>query len=117
MLNSMLFRIKQMRLSYTRSTSQLIRSRYILIGCFLKCSSVHAQTNWKNVSNEFVNLPTSIKVLKSNDLLDGAPSIMYVATINAKEHAKQFLVDTSSRRRLTPSQYFTHNDQPLVVVN
>jgi exopolysaccharide biosynthesis protein len=55
--------------------------------------------------------------LKSDDLLDGAPSIMFIATIKAKYHAKQFFVDTTFRRRLTPSQYFTRNEQPFVVVN
>ena len=117
MLNSILFRINQMRLSNTRSTSPLIRSLYILIVSFLTCFIAHAQTNWKNVSNEFGKLPTSIKVLKSDELLDGSPSIMYVATIKAKDHRNQFFVDTASRRRLTPSQYFTRNDYPLVVVN
>jgi exopolysaccharide biosynthesis protein len=42
---------------------------------------------------------------------------MYIATIKAKDHAKQFFVDTASRRRLTPSQYFNRNEQPLIVVN
>ena len=78
---------------------------------------VNAQTNWKDVTNQFGKLPASIKVLKSDELLDGSPSIMYIATIRAKDHAKQFFVDTASRRRLTPSQYFSRNDQPLVVVN
>jgi hypothetical protein len=85
--------------------------------CLLASSIVNGQTNWKDVSNEFGKLPTSIRVLKSDELLDGSPSIMYIATIMAKDHAKQFFVDTSSRRRLTPSQYFSRNDQPAVVVN
>lgn len=117
MLNSILFRINQMRLSFSWSTSTFVLSHYLFIAGLFLCSIAQAQTKWKDVSNDFGKLPASIKVLKSDELLDGSPSIMYVATIKAKDHAKQFFVDTASRRRLTPSQYFTRNGQPLVVVN
>jgi len=117
MLNSIFFRINIMRVLSGRSSSSCLLFRYILIISLSACSIVQGQTNWKDVSNQFGKLPTSIKVLKSDDLLDGAPSIMFVATIKAKDHAKHFFVDTASRRRLTPSQYFNRNEQPLVVVN
>ena len=117
MLNSILLRINQMRLSFSWSTSTFVFSHYLFIAGLFLCSIAQAQTKWKDVSNDFGKLPASIKVLKSDELLDGSPSIMYVATIKAKDHAKQFFVDTASRRRLTPSQYFTRNGQPLVVVN
>lgn len=117
MLNSILFRINAMGLMSLRHSSSCPLSRYILMVCLLISSMLNGQTNWKDVSSQFGKLPTSINVLKSDDLLDGAPSIMYIATINAKDHAKQIFVDTASRRRLTPSQYFSRNNQPLVVVN
>ena len=117
MLNSILFRINMMRIISVRSSSSYLLSRYILIVGLSACSIVNGQTNWKNVSNQFGNLPSSINVLKSDELLDGSPSIMYIATIKAKDHAKEFFVDTASRRRLTPSQYFTRNEQPFIVVN
>ena len=117
MLNSILLRINQMRLSFIWSTSTFVLSHYLFIAGLFFCSIAQAQTKWKDVSNDFGKLPASIKVLKSDELLEGSPSIMYVATIKAKDHAKQFFVDTASRRRLTPSQYFTRNGQPLVVVN
>ena len=114
MLNSILFRINKMVFSFG---SPLFLYRYLMILLLVSSSVVNGQTNWKDVSSVFGNLPRSIKVLKSDELLDGSPSIMYVATIKAKYHAKGIFVDTASRRRLTPSQYFTRNDQPLVVVN
>jgi hypothetical protein len=114
MLNSILFRINKMEFSFG---SPLFLYRYLMILLLVSSSVVNGQTNWKDVSNEFGNLPRSIKVLKSDELLDGSPSIMYVATIKAKDHAKGIFVDTASHRRLTTSQYFTRNDQPLVVVN
>jgi hypothetical protein len=117
MLNSILSRINMMKITFGRSSASYLLSRYILIVGLSSSSIVNGQTNWKDVSSQFGKLPTSIKVLKSDDLLDGAPSIMFIATIKAKYHAKQFFVDTTFRRRLTPSQYFTRNEQPFVVVN
>ena len=117
MLNSILFRINAMGLMSLRLSSSCPLSRYILMVCLLASSMLNGQTNWKDVSNDFGKLPASINVLKSDELLDGSPSIMYIATIKAKDHAKQFFVDTASRRRLTPSQYFNRNEQPLIVVN
>jgi hypothetical protein len=106
-----------MKITFGRSSASYLLSRYILIVGLSSSSIVNGQSNWKDVSSQFGKLPTSIKVLKSDDLLDGAPSIMFIATIKAKDHAKQFFVDTTFRRRLTPSQYFTRNEQPFVVVN
>jgi len=117
MLNSILIRINMMGLIIGKSSSSCLLSRCIPMVCLLASSFVNGQTHWKDVTNQFGKLPGSIKVLKSDELLDGSPSIMYIATINAKDHAKQFFVDTSSGRRLTPSQYFTRNEQPFVVVN
>jgi hypothetical protein len=117
MLNSILFSINTMGLKSRTPSVSYILSRFVLILGLSACSVVNGQTNWKDVSSQFGKLPSSIKVLKSDELLDGFPSIMYVATIKAKNHAKQFFVDTTSRRRLTPSQYFSRNDQPAVVVN
>lgn len=117
MLNSILSRINMMKITFGRSSASYLLCRYILIVGLSSSSIVNGQTNWKDVSSQFGKLPTSIKVLKSDDLLDGAPSIMFIATIKAKYHAKQFFVDTTFRRRLTPSQYFTRNEQPFVVVN
>jgi len=117
MLNSILLRINIIGFMPFRPSISHLLSRFVLIVCLSACSVVNGQTNWKDVSYHFGQLPSSIKVLKSDELLDGCPSIMYVATIKAKDHAKQFFVDTTYRRRLTPSQYFSRNDQPLVVVN
>jgi exopolysaccharide biosynthesis protein len=116
MLNRILYRINIMALNFGCSSSYLLSCCILMSGIFT-CSVVKSQTNWKDVSNEFGKIPTSIKVLKSDEALDGSPSIIYIATIKSKDHAKQFFVDTASRRRLTPSQYFSRNDQPLVVVN
>ena len=117
MLNSNSFIINLIRVKCRYALPPYILSCYMLTLGILTSSLVNGQTSWKDVSNQFGKLPASIKVLKSDEALDGSPSIMYVATIKAKDHAKQFYVDTSSRRRLTPSQYFSRNENPFVVVN
>jgi exopolysaccharide biosynthesis protein len=117
MLNRFFLKIKTLGLMSRSASASHLLSQLVLIAGLFACSVVNGQTNWKDVSSQFGNLPSSIKVLKSDELLDGFPSIMYVATIKAKDHAKQFFVDTTYRRRLTPSQYFSRNKQPLVVVN
>jgi hypothetical protein len=117
MLNSILFRINMMQTTSVRSSSSYLLSLIILIVGLSAFSIVNGQTIWKDVSNQFGILPQSIKVLKSDEFLDGSPSIMYIATINSKDHAKQFFVDTAFRRRLTPNQYFTRNEQAFIVVN
>ena len=117
MLNSNWFRINMIRLNFRYALSPYLLLCYMLILGSLTSSRVNGQTSWKDVSNHFGKLPASIKVLKADESLDGSPSIMYIATIKAKDHAKQLFVDTSSRRRLTPSQYFSRNANPFVVVN
>lgn len=117
MLNSIWFRINIIGFIPFRPSISHLLSRFVLIVCLSACSAVNGQTKWKDVSSQFGQLPSSIKVLKSDDLLDGSPSIMFIATIKAKDHANKFFVDTSSRRRLTPSQYFSRNENPFVVVN
>lgn len=76
-----------------------------------------AQTEWKNVSDQFGKLPETIRILKSDELLEGFPSVMFVAEIKSKDKKIDFYVDTTSRRRLTPQQYFNRNNNPYVVVN
>lgn len=110
MLNSILVRIKRV---------DHIPVLLLLSFCvfFLGSSVVKSQTKWKNVSEQFGMLSENVRVLKSDELLDGFPSVMFVAEINVKDKSIDFFVDTASKRRLTPSQYHERNNRPLVVVN
>ncbi len=84
---------------------------------FVHPTDALSQTNWKNATDQFGKLPESIRVLKSDEMLDGFASVMYVAEINTKDKNIDFFVDTAAKRRLTPSQYHARNNQPLIVVN
>lgn len=65
----------------------------------------------------FQPLPPSVHVYKSTDPLEGKPSIAYYVEADLKDKKLDFTVDTTHKRRLTPSQFYEKNDKPLLVVN
>lgn len=91
-----------------------------LLGVFFICLATKAsvaQLNWKKVDSAFGNLPTDFQVFYSNDSLNSKPFIGYYASIPIGHKSLQFMVDTTNNRRLTPSQFYDKNNQPLLVVN
>jgi len=97
----------------------------LLLFSFLMISS-YGQLKWINVDSLYQPLPGSVHVFKSTDELDGKPNIAYYVIADLKDKHVVFDVDTTHRRRLTPSQFYTkrcdeypHNACyfPLVVVN
>ena len=79
--------------------------------------NANAQTNWVIVDSLYQPLPTSMKVYKSTTPLNQKPFIAYAVVVNLQDKTLDFTADTSYKRRLTPSQFFQKNQQPLVVVN
>jgi exopolysaccharide biosynthesis protein len=80
-------------------------------------SNSFSQYKWMNVDAEFGDLPASMHVFVSTDSIDGMPSIAYYARVKLNDKKLQFTTDSSYKRRLTPSQFFEKNGQPLLVVN
>jgi hypothetical protein len=76
-----------------------------------------AQVQWINSDSLFAPLPAGLHVFKSTSAINGRPSIAYYVSADLKNRALIFDVDTSSKRRLTPQQFFTKNKLPAVVVN
>jgi hypothetical protein len=89
----------------------------ILLILLLISTSGSAQLKWKNVDSLFEPLPSSVHVFYSNHSLDGKPNIAYYVIADMKDRKLDFTVDTSLGRRLTPTQFYTKNDKPLLVVN
>ena len=87
-----------------------------LLFCFTFSLGI-AQLNWKNVDSMFYPLPKSIQVFKTSETLKGRPNIAYYAIIDMKDKAILFDTDTTWQRRITPSQFYQKNHQPLIVVN
>lgn len=86
---------------------------------FLACAgtSVFGQQRWQLVDEAFGPLPAGVHVYRSNMPVDSAPFIAYYVDIDMNQRHLQATVDTASGRRLTPSQFYQKNNQPLVVVN
>jgi hypothetical protein len=91
--------------------------RILIASLLIIATNASAQLKWTNVDSLFGPLPSSVHVYYSNDTLNGKPNIAYYVIADLKDKAVDFTVDTSKGRRLTPSQFYTKNNQPLVVVN
>jgi hypothetical protein len=76
-----------------------------------------AQLKWKNVDSLYQPLPSSIHVYFTNESIDTAPFRAYYLIADLKDKKIEFTADTTYKRRLTPSQFFEKDNQPLVVVN
>jgi exopolysaccharide biosynthesis protein len=79
--------------------------------------SSDAQTTWVNLDSLYQPLPSSAHVYKSTGVVDGKPNIMYYAIADLKDRDLKFTTDTTFKRRLTPSEFYVKNQQPLLVVN
>jgi len=95
----------------------LVTAGLILAVCFFMPTTSSAQVTWTNVDDLYAPLPASFHVYKTTDSLDGKPFIAYYAKAKLKDQDLNFTVDTSKDRRLTPMQFFTRDEQPLLVVN
>lgn len=76
-----------------------------------------AQLSWEEAGSAFGSLPSSVKLFRTTDSLNGRPFIAYYAEVNIKDKSILFSTDTTVRRRLTPTEYYKRNNQPLLVVN
>lgn len=79
--------------------------------------TVRAQLKWVNADADFAPLPANVHVYKTTDSLDGKPNIAFYVEAKLKDKHLNFTTDTTYKRRLTPTQFYEKNNQPLVVVN
>jgi hypothetical protein len=89
--------------------------RHFLCFIFLISYSLFsgAQAVWQNVDSLYGPLPASVHVYKTSSLLDGKPNIAYYLEADLKDKGLDFTVDTTFKRRITPSGFYTKNNQPL----
>jgi len=95
----------------------LLRSFILTISLFILPERIIAQLSWQNVDSLYQPLPASVHVYKTTDSINGKPNIAYYVVADLKDRKLKFTVDTSYKRRLTPSAYYEKNNQPLLVVN
>jgi exopolysaccharide biosynthesis protein len=91
---------------------------FLLLLCSLTVSfSSIAQVNWKNLDSIYQPLPASVHIYRSTDSIGGKPNVIYYVIADIKDKHLNFTTDTTYKRRLTPSQFFEKDKQPLLVVN
>ena len=77
----------------------------------------YSQLKWKNVDSLFQPLPPSVHVYFTDDKIDTGAFRAYYLVADLKDKNLNFTTDTTYKRRLTPSQFYQKNNNPLVVVN
>lgn len=76
-----------------------------------------SQIKWKNVDSLYQPLPKSIHVFYTDAPIDTGAFRAFYVIADLKDKKLDFTTDTTYKRRLTPSQFYQKNNQPLVVVN
>src|SRR5215813_10505710 len=95
------------------------RKRYTIVFCL--CSflvvNARAQLFWDRVDTLFGNLPSSIRIFRTTDSLNGRPFIAYFLEANLKDRNLEFTAETGKGKRFTPNQYYLLEDSPIVILN
>lgn len=76
-----------------------------------------SQIQWNIDSTLQHGLPEGIKIYKNITSPNDSPFIAYYASISLKNKDFIFNTDTSMGRRLTPHEFYSRLDSPLIVIN
>lgn len=77
----------------------------------------YSQLRWQNVDSLYQPLPSSVHVYFTNDKPDTGAFRAFYLIADLKDKHLNFTTDTTYKRRLTPSQFYQKNGNPLAVVN
>jgi exopolysaccharide biosynthesis protein len=72
---------------------------------------------WKNVDSAYGPLPKGLHIYFTDTKIDTANFRAFYVIADLKNKKLDFTTDTSSGRRLTPTQFYNRDGQPVVVVN
>ncbi len=100
-----------------RNLRLVITTKLMIAAISLCPSPLAAQVRWINIDANYAPLPIGFNVFKTTDSLDGNPFIAVYAIANLKNKQLNFTTDTTLKRRLTPTEFYEINKQPLLVVN
>jgi exopolysaccharide biosynthesis protein len=76
-----------------------------------------AQIKWQNVDALYQPLPKTVHVYFTDNAIDTGKFRAFYLIADLKDKKLNFTTDTSFKRRLTPTQFYEKNEQPVVVVN
>src|SRR5258707_194426 len=71
-----------------------------------------APWNWTIVDADFGPLPSSMHVYRTQDSLDGRPSIAYYVSVPLKDRSLFFTSQVGYGKRLKPAEYYAQEQQP-----
>ncbi len=89
----------------------------LVLFCLFSFFQSFCQVKWQIIDSAYQPLPSSVHVYFTNDKIDTALFRAFYVIADLKDKHLDFTTDTTFRRRLTPSQFFQKNNNPLVVVN
>jgi exopolysaccharide biosynthesis protein len=95
----------------------LMFQRTIFFALFFIPIISFAQLKWQNVDSLYQPLPKTIHIFYTDSKIDTAAFRAFYVIADLKDKNLDFTTDTTYKRRLTPSQFYQKNQQPLVVVN
>lgn len=92
--------------------------RSYFLFCFVLISVISsAQIKWKNVDSLYQPLPASVHVFFTDQPIDTSPFRAFYVIADLNDRKLTFTTDTTFKRRITPSQFYENNNEPLIVVN
>lgn len=91
--------------------------RYCFLFIFFLPIISFSQIKWQNVDSLYQPLPKSVHVFYTDNVIDTGKFRAFYVIADLKDKKLEFTTDTTYKRRLTPSQFYQKNKQPLVVVN
>ena len=94
----------------------MIKSALLIASLFFFYPA-ESQLHWKKANAEFGYLPKSINIYKTTDSLDGKPFIAYYVEAKLSDRNLEFTTQVGKGKRFTPSQFYSQEDSPYVVVN
>jgi hypothetical protein len=92
-------------------------TNYSILFFFLLPITGFTQLKWIKANNEFDNLPGSIRVFKTSDSLNGRPFKAWCTEVRLKDKHLDFTAQTGEGNCYTPTEYYTREAQPYIVVN
>ncbi len=98
-------------------TLQFLMYKILLFTLLFFCNNINAQVKWIDANTAYAPLPGGFNVFTTTDSLEGKPFKAFYAIADIKNKKLKFTTDTTSKRRLTPAQFFEKNNKPLLVVN
>ncbi|HEY4062179.1 MAG TPA: phosphodiester glycosidase family protein [Puia sp.] len=82
-----------------------------------KTGASSAPWKWTGVDADYGPLPAVMHVYRSQDSLDGRPQIAYYVSVPLKDRSLLFTAQVGYGKRLRPSEYYTQEQQPLLIIN